>query len=157
MKWKLIAVCLLILTSGCVLPEGINASTTVGFSGDFESNESEFEMSGFVIQQKGSETLTDVSVCGYSEQGELLFAKSVPPFDRSTNVTIRNDATPKYVIIYSEEFWGSDKFWRFGDGAVDSVDYYEYYDDSFWIQRMVQYKSELPIDTNRPKQNGCPT
>lgn len=157
MNWRIVVACLLILTSGCVVPEPFNASTSVSFSGDFETNETHFRMSGPMVQQRGSETLDDISVCGYSEQEELLFAESLPPFDRSTDVTIRSSVIPHYIIIYSEEFWESNKFWEFDDGAVDVVKYYESRDGSGYGAQGILSKSELPIDTDRPKQNGCPT
>jgi len=156
MRWKILAVCLLILTSGCVIPEPFNTDTSVGFSGDLETNETKFRMSGLVVQGPNPETLDDVSVCGYSEQGRLLFAERLPPFEGATEIDIRSNATPKHIIIYSEEFWGSDEFWRFDEGAVDIVKYFEYLGDSTWDEESVRSKSELPIDADRPKQNGCP-
>lgn len=101
------------------------------------------------------QTLDNVSVCGYSEKGELLFAEPVPSFKVNQEITIRNDQHPQYIVVYSEEFWESDSLWPFNDGKVDAVMYWQSQDmgyTPYWAET----KDDLPIDADRALQNGCP-
>lgn len=153
MNWKLLAVCLLIATSGCIIPEPIGGPTEIKYSGQTAVDNGEFSMQGEIVQRHGEKTLTDVAVCGYTDQHKLLFAEQVPPFESRVSVEITAKEPPEYVIIYSDEFWNSD---RLGDTTIDAVQYYEYSGDGVYTRIWAESPSELPIDTDRPLQNGCP-
>lgn len=153
MNWKLLAVCLLIATSGCVIPEPIGVPTEVRYSGQTAIDNGQFSMQGDIVQRRGEETLDHVAVCGYTERQDLLFAEQIPPFESRESVEIANEKPPTYVIIYSTEFWDSD---RFGSDAIDAVEYLQLGDDGLYGRLWAESPSELPIDTDRPLQNGCP-
>lgn len=153
MNWKILTVCLLIATSGCIVPEPFAPSTDVKYSGEMEITDGQFLMDGEVIQRSGENTLTEVAICGYTEQMDHLFAEQVPPFESRQSVEITGNQTPKYVIIYSEEFWTS------GYISKDAVDYVQYYvlgEDGLYGSVWAGSTDELPVDTDRPLENGCP-
>lgn len=113
-------------------------------------------MDGYLYQDgTDTQTLNNVSVCGYSEDGELLFAEEVPPFEVKRDVTIRSDRHPHYVTIYSEEFWESDQHRSSSDGKLDSVRYWESLEKGY-TPYWASSPDELPVDTDRPLKNGCP-
>jgi len=156
MNWKLLAICLLVTLSGCTLGDQPGRGSFVSFSGEIDSSGDEFLMEGY-IDQDGTDTqmLNNVFVCGYSESGELLFAQPVPPFEVKQDITIRNDQHPHYILIYSEEFWASDTRWPFSDDKVDAVRYWELLEKGY-APEWADAKDDLPIDTDRPLENGCP-
>jgi len=126
MNWKPLAVCLLIGLSGCTIVDQPGHANTVSYSGDFNSSGDVFIMNGYLYQDgTDTQTLNNVSVCGYSEDGELLFAEEVLPFEVKRDVTIQSDRHPRYVTIYSDEFWESDQHRASSDGKLDSVRYWE--------------------------------
>lgn len=157
MNWKILAVCLLIALSGCTLGDQPGRGSYVSFSGDFNSSGDEFVMNGYLYQSgTDTQTLNNVSVCGYTEDGELLFAEPVPPFEVKQDIRISSSEHPHYVVIYSEEFWESDSLWPFSDGKVDAVMYWQSQDmglTPYWAGK----KDELPVDADKQLQNGCPS
>lgn len=153
MNWKLLAVCLLIATSGCIIPEPFGVQPDVKFSGEIDAEDDQFHMQGDIIQRSGDETLNDVAVCGYTEEHDLLFAEQVPPFESREPIEITAEDRPKYVLIYSEEFWDADIL---SDDTIEAVQYYELRQDGIYSTNWASSSEELPIDTDRPLQNGCP-
>lgn len=102
------------------------------------------------------QTLNNVSVCGYTETGELLFAEPVPSFKVNQEITIRNDRHPHYIVLYSEEFWEPDTLWPFDDGKLDGVRYWVSLESGGYTPEWAETKDDLPIDADRPLENGCP-
>lgn len=157
MNWKLLAVCLLITLSGCTVVDQPGHSNSLAYSGDLNSSGDVFIMDGYLYQDgTNAKTLSNVSVCGYTESGELLFAEPVPPFKVKQDIMIRNDREPHYIIPHSDEFWGSGTFSPFDEGKIDTVWYWESYESGGYRSKWTETKDDLPIDAERPLQNGCP-
>jgi len=101
----LIAFLLLIvtaLTAGCGQPQG-----DIGFSGEINITEEEFEMTGEIVDGTGPEnTYENVTVFLYSADGTLIEQKEIGTFSRSSEpFSIRSQEVPEYIIIDSPTFW----------------------------------------------------
>lgn len=158
MNWKIFAVCLLLTLSGCTVVDQPGHSNTVSFYGDLNSTGDEFLMDGYLNQVgTNKRTLNNVSVCGYGEDGELLFAEPVPPFEVNQKITIRSDRAPYYIVIYSEEFWETDSLWPSSSGKLDAARYWVSLENGGYTPEWAETEGDLPMDTDRPLENGCPS
>lgn len=126
---------LLFSFSGCLIPE--MSDPTIGFEGDLNVTSDEFVMEGGIVDDSitsDPRTYEDVTVYLYAEDGSTIREVPVGDFERLSNVSIRSDRVPRYVILDSPDFYG---------GEVDVV-YYSI-ERTDWSARFVDTREELPV------------
>lgn len=133
---------LTVILAGCIFP--IGPPEQVDFTGDLQASDDGFRMDGEIVNGSPGDPprFTDVAVYLYAANGTLLHTEPVGALVRRTNVSIRTDFTPEYVIISAPEFWTTDT-----DVAYfELVDESEGYSDRLYAERTITVRDELPVD-----------
>jgi len=103
----------LILFSGCTwYTSGPSQEASIEFSGSINASEGGFVMDGELVNYgQESHQFRNVTVYLYDENKTLVSATPLGALqDDPLSTTVQSDRLPKYVIIYSEEFWDVDEF-----------------------------------------------
>lgn len=111
-KLTLAMAVLMAVSAGCVwstsAPKG---GVAIDFEGSINVSSDGFSMDGKVINF-GQKQLTfeNVSVYLYDENRTLIRSTRVGPLElESSPFSIHSDTLPKYVIVYSEDFWRAEQ------------------------------------------------
>jgi hypothetical protein len=139
----LIAVLLLLaVTAGCGRFERYppdSEEVNIYYEGSIKATDDGFQMNGtYYVDSPGNPSITefnDTVVYLYSENGEQLATERLGPFDGSVDVELSANATPKYVILDSPDFWG--------DHPV-SVNYFVRKESSYVVES-VTARDQLPL------------
>jgi len=103
--------------SGCTRPE-----ITITFHGEWETSENNFSMRGTIEDEAAAEPnrFANVTVYLFSSNGTILNSTDLGTIDgESSEFSLSSEKSPKYVIIYSQDFAGGafDYWERTGDGG----------------------------------------
>jgi len=130
--------CLCVL-SGCTLfgqPEVIN------YVGEIETTDGQFHMDGELVNSSPGDppTFRNITLYLYSKSGEMIKSKPVGSLQRRTNVSVRSNSIPEYVIFSSPDFWKSGGI----TGGI-SVSYYEQNDQGNYTEEKAGARDGLPV------------
>lgn len=114
-RLPLLVVALLVATSGCQWYTSTTMQgTSIDFEGSLNVSETGFTIEGKIlnIAQEGDQrTFENVSVYLYDENKTVIDSVH---FDQlgteSPRFSLQSRNLPEYIIIYSDEFWGTDEF-----------------------------------------------
>jgi hypothetical protein len=112
----LVLVCVAI--SGCVItPPDISIS----FLGDVETAGNQVQVDGSIGDSMSDNTYHDVRLYSYDDEKKLLQVTPVGDLTGRLEVSMTIQPIPKYIIIYSDDFWeneDTDDFWETRDVTV---------------------------------------
>jgi len=125
--------CVLAL-SGCTI---FGPPHVISIVGEINATDDGFRLDGEVTGGRGDAgEFRNVTVSLYTENGTLIDSTNVDSLVGRTNVSMRTETIPQYVIIHSPEFWDTQN--------VD-VYYYELGADGYYSETPATSKEELPV------------
>jgi len=110
----------------------------ISIDGEINATADGFHLNGDIINGGEGEApeYQNVTVSLYTEDGTLIDSTTVGSVVRRTNVSMRTETIPQYVIIHSPEFW---------DARNIEVDYYELGANGRYRTRPITSQDELPV------------
>lgn len=141
--YLLILVPLAIAFSGCLLP---GPGTSITFAGDIHQTETGIIMEGHITDTTASEkTFDNTTIYFYDSNKTLIKSVSIGDLHVRRDVNITVHGSPKYIIIYSPDFWSSHRV---------QVEYIERNSEGQYMEWSVANPNELPVRPESPHSNS---
>jgi hypothetical protein len=121
------------------------APESVQLHGINMSHPEQIHINGHLVNPNEPYDYSDVYICTFNSDGRMLYSKNVgdlPPVPEQLNISIKFNHTPEYIVIWSDEFWQSEK-------KPYSVTYYNYeVDRRIYRSNDAMNKNDFPINVH---------